>query len=148
MKGIIVMSILAALLGACKASDETNTAKMEWPNTTPIDKSNPYWEFNNNMNANGTQYRKTEVEPGKWQWTIDQEAMESKARSDQARRDLYWALRTRVLTADEMSRVQQMGLWLVTEENVSYYEADKQRELNDALLQQFKLRIAAEKPAQ
>lgn len=148
MKGIIVMGILAALLGACKASDETDASKIEWPNTTPIDKSDPYWEINNNRNINGTQYRKTEVEPGKWQWTIDQEAMESKARSAQARRDLYWALRTRVLTADEMSRVQQMGLWLVTEENTPYYEANKQREFNEALLQQFKLRIAAEKPTQ
>lgn len=56
------------------------------------------------------------------------------------RRNLYWALRTRVLTDEEMGRVASLGISLCIEPMTPYREIDKIRELNEALLQQFKLR--------
>jgi hypothetical protein len=117
--------------------------KYEWPDTEPIDKSDPYWELNNNLNANGTQYKKEEVSPGKWQWVVDQKIMQWKAEQAARRHALFWALRSRVLTDDEMKEVTQYGTQINIDEMVPYYEADKARELNDALLQQAKLRATA-----
>ena len=58
------------------------------------------------------------------------------------RRSLYWALRTRVLAGEEMAEVERMDVNLVIEDRVSFSLLDKQRELNEALLQQFRLRLA------
>jgi hypothetical protein len=123
------------------------SSKNEWPNTTAPDKTNPYWERNNNMNCNGTQYKKAEVEPGKWQWIVDEAAMNYLAEIEKHRRDLYWALRSRVLTDAEMLEVEGYGDRLNIQPMVSYNAEEKKREMNDALLQQFKLRLAAERAA-
>lgn len=114
--------------------------KLEWPKTTAPDKTDPYWEINNNLNNNGTEYRKVEVSPDHWEWQVDKAAMEAGARYEQQRRDLYWALRSRVLTDDEMAEVTRYGDGLNVEPMVPYRPADKAIELNDALLQQFRLR--------
>lgn len=123
------------------------TKKREWPDADPPDKSDPYWEFNNNLNLNGTQYKKVEVEAGKWQWKVDEE-IEKYKRDEQLRKDnLYWALRSRVLTAEEMAEIERLGASLIIREMVPYKESEKQKELNDALLQQFLLRQIAENKA-
>jgi hypothetical protein len=77
-------------------------------------------------------------------WVIDEEAMEVAAKQEQSRRDLYWALRTRVLTIEEMKQVEGLGIYLVVATNGSYNPVEKEAELNAALLQQFKLRLAEE----
>lgn len=96
------------------------------------------------MNVNGIPYKKAEVEPGKWQWVVDEDSARLMAEEEAHRRGLYWALRSRVLTEDEMKEVDRYGDSLNIEMMVSYNEGEKKRELNDALLQQFRLRRAAE----
>ena len=59
------------------------------------------------------------------------------------RRDLRFALVSRVLTDEEMSEVASGGLSFFIEPNVSYFEIDKIKEMNECLLQQFKLRAVA-----
>jgi hypothetical protein len=63
------------------------------------------------------------------------------------RRDLLWALQSRVLTDAEMAMVETLRLNLVIQSDVPYMEADKQRELNEALLQQYRLRAIANEGA-
>lgn len=64
----------------------------------------------------------------------------------QARKDeLYWALRTRVLTSGEMEEVRQHDYSLLTKQWQSYSQSEVQKTFNDALLQQFMIRLAAEK---
>jgi len=111
-----------------------------WPETTPIDKSDPYWEFNNNCSVNGTQYRKAEVEPGVWHWVVDQGAMRAKGELAAHKSRLWGALQTRVLTDEEMAEVLRLGDSLNIQEMVSYNAADKAREFNDALVRQSILR--------
>lgn len=60
------------------------------------------------------------------------------------RRELYWALRTRVLTIEEWREVEQYDFWLCVEPMCSYHHKDKVEEFNASLLQQFKLRMAVE----
>lgn len=116
-----------------------------WPDTSPIDKTDPYWEGNNNVNFNGTHYKKKEVAPGKWRWVIN-EKIESMLREHQKEKDdLLWALKTRVLSAEEMDLVRTYGTSLVIRPMQSYKESDKQAEFDAALLQQFYIRLAVEK---
>lgn len=118
-----------------------------WPNTTAPDKTNPYWKFNNNLTINGTPYKKSEISPGKWQWVVNEELLRLSQIRENHRRDLFWALRSRVLTDAEMTEVDGYRDSLNIEQMVSFNPAEKARELNDALLQQFKLRLAAERSA-
>jgi hypothetical protein len=64
---------------------------------------------------------------------------------EQSRRDLYFALRSRVLTEEEMGRVAALGVHLVLDPFEVHTDLDKQKELNAALLQQFQLRAIAAK---
>lgn len=95
------------------------------------------------MNCNGINYHKVEVLPGKWQWVVNEEAERRQHEHNQHRKDLYWALRSRILTDEEMDEVAQYGDSLCIEPMVSYYPAEKKQELNDALLQQFRMRQKA-----
>jgi len=61
------------------------------------------------------------------------------------KRDLAFALVSRVLTTKEMEQVKNYGIDLYTQDMVPYNDLEVTKKLNDALLQQFKLRIAAEK---
>ena len=98
------------------------------------------------MNLNGTPYKKAEVSPGKWQWVVDEASLKMQLDYEQHKRDLAWGLQSRVLTDAEMTEVAQYGISLFTQSMVSYREEDKQREMNEALLQQFRLRAAVAAP--
>jgi hypothetical protein len=115
-------------------------AKMEWPDTTPIDKIDPYWEFNNNTNINGIPYFKEEVEPGRWQWVVDKESLQRQRDHEKHKSDLAMALQTRVLTEEEMQEVMEYGIHLFIRNMVSYREEDMQRRFNEAICQQYRLR--------
>lgn len=118
----------------------TAEQKYEWPDTDPPD------EFGGGvLNINGIQYKKAEVSPGHWQWVMDDEAMKHFGERDRHRRDLFWALRSRILTDTEMDEVARYGDDLNIESFVPYSPQEKMREMNDALLQQFKLRAAAKR---
>jgi hypothetical protein len=124
--------------------DESVKVEYKWPDCEPIDKTDPYWKLNNNCNCNGVNYHRVEVSPGKWQWQVNEE-LERLAREREAhRRDLYWALRSRVLTEEEMTEVERYGKYVNIDPNTPYYAEEKERELNAALLQQFQLRATAE----
>lgn len=99
------------------------------------------------MSDGYSQYKMAETStPGRCDWVIDEEAMAIFAKMEKDRADLYWALRTRPISDEDMERVRKLGLALVTQSGVSYREEDKQHELNDALLQQYRIReIAAHK---
>ena len=118
-------------------------AKPVWPKTTPIDKSNPCWGFNNNLNVNGIPYKKEEVAPGEWEWVVDEKSHRRALERAQRRRDLFWALRTRVLTDEEFVEAQSHGEYLNIEPMVSFRADEKARELNDAYVTQAKLRAIA-----
>ena len=117
-----------------------------WPNTMPIDKTDPHWEFNNNCFRNGIEYKKAEVDPGQWQWVVDEHLMSHKRQRNQDRRALGAALRTRVLTEEELNRAIDMGFWLYVEEMVSYRGSEKQSEFDSAILQQYRIRAIAGVP--
>ena len=61
------------------------------------------------------------------------------------KKKLYYALRTRVLTDEELKKVEQLDYHITVEMMVSYNEQDKKREFLDAMLQQFRLRLAVER---
>lgn len=103
-----------------------------WPDTDAPDKTNPYWEFNNNLNANGVQYKKAEVSPGKWQWIEDEKANQAMADEENHRATLWNALQTRVLTNAEMKEALGYGDRLNVQNMVSYYPEDKKRGLDRA----------------
>lgn len=111
--------------------------KYEWPNCeSPTEGGLGYGA----LSCNGTQYKKSEVSPGKWEWVQDIEAMNSMADRENHRRDLFWALRSRILTDDEMKEVVEYGNSLNIELNQSYFPEEKFKELNEALFQQHRLR--------
>jgi len=60
-------------------------------------------------------------------------------------RKLYWALRSRIISDDEMRRVEEFGVYLVIEWSVPFLRPEKEQELNAALLQQFRMRLEAER---
>jgi hypothetical protein len=83
-------------------------------------------------------------------WVADGKAateewmMETKLEKHRA--DLYFAMRSRVLTKKEMSEVVDYGESLTTPlcfNGCFSYPEQERRAFNDALLQQFKLRVAA-----
>lgn len=111
-----------------------------WPDTDPPDKSNEYWEFNNNLNSNGTQYKKSEVSPGKWQWIVDEAAMKSMREYAQHKHDLWNALTTRVMTDAELKELAAYGSSINTENMQPYNATEKLQELHNALLIQQMLR--------
>ncbi len=63
---------------------------------------------------------------------------------EKRRRELGFALVSRVLTPEEMSEVAEMGPNLYVERMVAFNPTDKRHEFNDALLRQFQMRIIAE----
>ncbi len=83
----------------------------------------------------------------------DQDPRKFLMKLEERREELYWAIRTRVLTDAEMKEVVDMGIGLcirmvVRPDGMSSYgggysELEKIKELNEALLQQFKLRHIA-----
>lgn len=87
------------------------------PQAIPVDKSDPQWQAN-------------------------EESKRYFHELHQKRRDLYWALRSRVLSDDEMQQVINYGDMLNIEPMQSYISSQKAEELNAALLQQHKLRLA------
>lgn len=113
--------------------------KYTWPDCEPIDKSDPFWKSNNNMNCNGVQYMKREVSPGRWQWVENEEANRHSAEREARRRFIFAALWTRVLAPEEEAEALAMGNSLNIAPMTPYYAADKQRELNDAWFQQRRL---------
>lgn len=70
----------------------------------------------------------------KWQYEMDRKNEE-----------LYWALRTRVLTPEEMEEVKRQDYSLLVRTGQSFREAEIRKIFNDALLQQFMIRLAQEK---
>jgi hypothetical protein len=75
----------------------------------------------------------------------DEEANKRDSQERRRKSELFWALRSRVLTLAEMEEVEQHGDSLNIVPCWPYMKSDKDRELNDALLQQFRLRMAAER---
>jgi hypothetical protein len=122
----------------------------KWPDTDPP----IYYEGElllDQVSIDGEPYHKVEVSPGKWQWQVDRESIK-RCQEDQHRKsELFWALRSRVLTESEMKDVEDQGDRLNTPMACSgmtiSYPGDnerRKRELNDALLAQFRLRRAAD----
>lgn len=70
-------------------------------------------------------------------------ALQSINQIDRERGDLYWALRTRVLTDHEMRRVQDLGYHICIGTHESYRAESKIAEFNAALLQQYQIRDIA-----
>ena len=112
---------------------------MKWPYCEPPDSNDPYKGWTN-VQINGIPYDKKEID-GKWQWVVDEKLLREKQQREQHRCDLYWALRSRILTSDEFKEVIQYGSSLNIDLDTPFCSEEKTRELNDALLQQFKMRL-------
>lgn len=108
----------------------------QWPDTTPIDKSDPYWEINNNLNANGTPYHKVEVSSGKWQWQVDEKAQQWQRDYENKKWELYGSLSSRKLSRAELINVYPgMNVSPMT----SYFQVDIDAQMYDALVKQWEL---------
>lgn len=140
-RAMTILILTAALIGCTQSNGDTSMASEQWPNTTAPDKTDPYWEFNNNMNANGTPYKKVEVSPGKWEWRVDEVSLKASHDYDAHKRQIYKALRTRVLSDAELQEALDYGDYLNVEPMVGYTEAEKSKELNDAFVTQHKLAL-------
>lgn len=92
------------------------------------------------MSSGFTQYKRNEDDSA---WIIDEEANKSMAAHHTRKTELAWALRTRVLTEEEMGIVASYDYHLITNSGQSYNETEVRRQFNDMLLQQFRLRAAA-----
>lgn len=106
----------------------TKARRQEWPDADPIDKTDPFWEFNNNCSVNGTPYKREEVEPGRWQWVADEKIVRLQNEREARRSELWWALRTRPLTPEEANEVRGWGDSINITPMVSYYAEEKSRE--------------------
>jgi len=71
-------------------------------------------------------------------------AVQRRLEREKRKRALYFALRSRVLKEEEMQEVEQWDYLLLVPERVSYSPIEVKTEFNAALLQQFKIRRAAE----
>jgi hypothetical protein len=118
------------------AWDKKNNSQLQWPDTTPPDKTDPNWEFNNNMNLNGIQYLKVEVSPGKWQWQVNQAVMAEEYKEESDRRHLFYSLSRRKLTHEELMHIDDN---INVQMNVAFNQNDKYVELYDFLVQQWEL---------
>lgn len=124
-------------------SKPKSAAKYKWPDCESPEEERERGVFGIGMSINGTPYCKKEVEPGKWQWVIDEAGVQFKRDEENRRRDLWWALRSRVLNDEEMEQVRSYGEHLNVREMVSYNATEKALELNDALHKQALLQLAA-----
>lgn len=61
------------------------------------------------------------------------------------RRDLFWAIRTRILTVDEMDEIRYMGPWGLAELGRSYGLGELETQYNELLLNQFYMRLSVER---
>lgn len=119
----------------------------EWPNVAPPP-AGEGGDYYGRVGTENAQYKVVEVTPGKWQWTVDQEAMQAIADTMAHRRTLWQALQTRVLTDQEMLEALRLGDSLNIELNASYNADSKKRELDRAFRMQDVLRsMAAKAPA-
>lgn len=111
----------------------------KWPNALPPE-IDPLGDYT--VTVNDVPHSKKEIAPGEWRWVVNEVLLAARDASETARRNLLWALRSRVLAEDEMKRVDQYGSSLNIDPGVSFYRLEKSRELNEALLQQARLRSA------
>lgn len=134
------MKILDAILRRCYAAAAPTREALKWPHTTAIDKSDPHWEFNNNLNSNGVTYMKKELTPGDWQWVVNEEAKCAKEKFYQDRYELAIALSTRVLDSAEMIRALKIGSDLYIRDMTPYSQRDMDAKFEHALRIQDELR--------
>lgn len=115
-------------------------AEMKWPNTTAPNKDGTGCY---GCNINGTPYKKEEVEPNKWQWVVDKASQKREWEYQARKNKLGIDLQTRVLSEYEMAEVSGHGYHLFVTPMVPYSELDKQRQFNEAMCQQHRLRAIA-----
>lgn len=108
----------------------------QWPDTTPPDKTDPYWKFNNNLNENGTQYHKVEVTPGKWQWKVDEASMKAMQEAENAKWDLYYSLAKRKMSHAELMHVYE---GMNTRNMEQFFQVDIDAAMYDMLATQWEL---------
>lgn len=109
----------------------------EWPECVPPDPKDPYGEFNNNMNVNGTQY----LCSAEGRWVVDEKSMEWKLQRQAEQYDLLAALGSRKLTHAELMQVTP---YLNTFEMQSFFPCVKYAELYDLLIRQWELQTGQE----
>lgn len=113
--------------------------KYEWPDAPPPEPG----MISESLNINGTPYLRKEVEPGHWQYVVDEGAVKWQRQREARRQELWTALRTRVVTDEEMREILNYGDMINTPENVPFFQPEKDRERNDAFVTQLRLRTAA-----
>lgn len=104
---------------------------------------------NENSTPEVSFYYQTDATPNQADFLagFQREVEAMKVRDAKEKADLYTALRTRVLSKEEFEKAQSMGLYLVLEEMIPYDLEEKQRELDEAFLQQARLRAVSCAPA-
>jgi hypothetical protein len=145
---IVSFAIVCSLVGLLCGAAAPPVAEQSSTKEASMDS----WEFDcpdgpyvGSLSDGSVQYKGEQTAPGRCKWVVDEEAMKRLAESELHRRELWWALRSRTLTDDEMAEVKQMGIYLTVGDGQPFKEEEKMRELNDALLQQYRLRDIAAK---
>jgi hypothetical protein len=143
MKIAIICSILSLLCGNEPALAQKQVEIADESDSTFAPYNHESCSDSGAMSTGDFQYKAIDAGNGRCKWVVDEDAMKVLYKIQQDKKDLYWALRTRPLTDAEMVEVEQEGIMLITPTGVPYNEAEKERELNDALLQQYKIRAIA-----
>ena len=123
-------SVLAAailLFAACdrdekKAEEPTEAppaevAEYQWPDAPPPWPEACPARCYREMEWGDVPYRSVEVEPGRWRWVVDDKLIadrQAAAKREARRKELWEALNTRALTADELDEVIEFGDDIVT----------------------------------
>lgn len=144
--GVIAVALVGCSDAQSKPVQRKAKATLKWPDASPpCDIRKPScddYDYFTSHAISGLPYRRKEVSPGHWQYVVNEEQLKFEAEDQKRRDDLRWALASRVLTDKEMDEVRQEGIGLLTCNGQPYREEEVQRQLNDLLFQQFRLRAA------
>jgi hypothetical protein len=132
MKAGVAMGIISLMWSALVGCGQSVTPT----DATAPNKSDTYWQLNNNFSLNGTPYHKVEVSPGKWQWQVDQESLQAMRDEESRRAQLFRDLSERKLSHKDLMRVY---VGMNTYNMQVYFAVDKYAELYDALVKQWEI---------
>lgn len=110
---------------------EPNGDKIWYPNTQPFYPENTHMQFNSWY---------TVCKTGKW--VTDKQRQDEVYEMDRPRRELLNALRTRVLTVQELKQVASMGSRLLVEDNTPYTQSDVDAKFSNLLKIQELMQLA------
>jgi len=124
VKSALLLLLIAATSSGSFAADAPQSADCAWRGMA-------------RSTSGFRQYRVVKVARDRCEWRRDRLSEREFARREHSRRDLFHALKTRVLTDDELRRVAEYGTSINVEYMTQYSEETKAAELQAALRMQM-----------